>query len=406
MALITKGWLFLRQYGIKSAMRQTVQKIIRETRRLPFRIAEKLITRRRIKALHEKAQDKRVFVIIPGIDWNIPLYQRPHQIAVELAKKNNSFVLFFSDQYKYDRISFDQQISENLHLYSLTSIKHINSILANSKDITVVLTWPRNLGLLSKFKYNRLVYEYIDELSLFYYHTPKMDDDHIHLMRTADLTVATADKLYENAVPYAKHLILCENACDYHFFASSKNTAVHPIIAIHIKNYEAVLGYYGCLAYWFDYETVLWAARQRPEWLFVLVGHDFDGTLSVIHDSKLSNILYVPAQPYTNLPAFLAGFDITLIPFVINDVTLSTSPVKVFEYMAAAKPVLSSDIPECRKYKSVYRYTTAEDFLIKAQELIELKSNADYLSLLDEEARQNTWESRVNYILNSLEETE
>jgi len=400
--MIKKSWQYFRRFGLVPTIIKTLSKLWRVIRQVPLRIAEYFVACVYINSLSVKASCKTVYIMIPCIDWSIPLFQRPHQIAVELSKLPDAFVFFVPDQYQYDSFCYCKKINSNLYLLSTSVVKHLRKITAKSRERIVFMSWTRHFNLLKKFSYDKLIYEYIDELTLFYYYNKQMEDTHRKLMKISDVTVATATKLYENAKPFAKKLILCENAGDYRFFNNNRNQAVDLMLAEKLQDYDAVLGYYGCLAYWFDYSIVLDAAHKNPEWLFVLVGHVFDDTAKAALTDIPSNIIVIPAQPYERLPSFLNAFDIALVPFVINEITLSTSPVKIFEYMAAGKPILSADLPECRKYKSIYRYTGIEDFITKAIELLKRNECQQYRKNLDEEARQNTWGQRVKQMLSEV----
>lgn len=216
------------------------------------------------------------------------------------------------------------------------------------------------------------------------------------------MTVCTARALYEDAKPLAKRRLLSPNAGDYDFFHDNRYCTIEATLQEKIKPYECVLGYYGCLASWFDYDLVIEIARKKPEWCFVLVGYCFDGTISRLHEAAMENIIIYPAQPYKNLPPFVAAFDIQTIPFIINDITNATSPVKLFEYMATEKPILTSRMPECLQYKSVDTYKNEEDFIEKVYQLMEQRDNPDRKAVMDIEARENTWDARVIEILNEL----
>ena len=402
MKLVKKGLLYLRQNGIALTIRKTVNKCYRAIMNLPLRIAEPFVAAKRIKMLREKSKSKNAYIIIPCIDWHIPLFQRPHQIAWELSLRKNSIVFFLPDQYQYDSFCFSREVKDDLFLYSIPVIGHLNKILSDCIDVTIMMTWTRQAGLLNKIVYDKFIYDYVDDLALFYYHDKEMEEIHQYLMKVADLTTVTADRLYKNATTKAKKLLLSENAGDYQFFNQQKGCSANSLIAPYLKKYKAVLGYYGCLAHWFDYETILFAAKERDNWLFIIVGHLFDESAKKALLNKPDNILYVPAQPYRKLPSFLTAFDIALVPFVINDITLATSPVKIFEYMAGGKPVLSSNLPECKKYKSVFRYRNKEDFIKQAENILSSAKDPYYLSLLDKEARENTWGARVDNILEEI----
>ena len=402
MNLLKKAVLFYKKEGIKSTLVRVAQKLWEVTVHFPGRVQEIACTGRYIRQVAEKSAGKDVYVVIPCIDWNIPLFQRPHQIAISLAQQPNAHVFFVSDEYRYDNFPGIQPVNPNLDLVSCRIADKLRDALSQANHVTVFMCWPRHARLLEHIPYDKLVYEYIDDLSLIYYYTGEMRKKHYELIQTADLTVCTARALLEDAKPFARKVLLSPNAGDYDFFHDNRNCAMEPSLPQKIKPYQCVLGYYGCLATWFDYDLVIEVAKRRPDWCFVLVGYCFDGTISRLQEAKMDNIILYPAQPYQKLPSFIAGFDIQTIPFVINDITNATSPVKLFEYMAAGKPILTSALPECLQYRSVSIYQNADDFIEKAEHLMKIRQDADYIDQMDEEARNNTWKSRINEILNAL----
>lgn len=406
MNLIRKAFLFYRKEGIRHTVSRIAGKCWDMAVRLPGVAAERLYLKKYLSSVAEKAAGKHVYVMIPCIDWGIPLFQRPHQLAVALARLSDVQVFFVSDEYHYDNFAGIMPIGRQLDVISCRIADKLQPALAGASRITVVMSWPRQAHLLEYISYDELIYEYIDDLSLFYYYTQEMRDRHYQLIAEADLAVCTAQTLYEDARHYTERALLSPNAGDYAFFHENRNCPVEPSMVARIGKYSCVLGYYGCLASWFDYDLVLHAARARPDWCFVLVGYSFDGTASRLHQTGLENILLYPAQPYEKLPAFVSGFDIQIIPFILDSITRSTSPVKLFEYMASGKPILTAAMPECLQYRSVLTYQDTEDFLDKVPKALSLASDSSYLEQMDQEARRNTWDARVEEILNALREVE
>ena len=402
MNLIQKAFLFCRKEGVRRTVVRTLEKCRDMAVRLPGVMKERLSLQQYRQKVLEKARGKHVYLMIPCIDWGIPLFQRPHQMAVALARLENTQVFFVSDEYRYDCFAGIMPVCDGLDVVSCRIAGRL--AFEGAERLTVIMSWPRQAHLLDEIAYDELVYEYIDDLSLFYYYTQEMRERHYQLIRDADLTVCTARALYEDASQYTGRVLLSPNAGDYEFFHENRSCEMEPSLAARIKGYDCVLGYYGCLASWFDYDLILQAAGGRPNWCFVFVGYSFDGTGSRLRQAGLKNIILYPAQPYERLPRFTAGFDIQMIPFLINDITKSTSPVKLFEYMASGKPILTSAMPECLRYQSVLVYRDLEDFLRKVPEALPLARDPSYLELLDSEARENTWDARVREILRALRE--
>lgn len=404
MKLIQKGIRFFKKNGFWKTIIKSVKRIGIEIRKIPYLFLERFFSAKKTKELQEAVKEKTVYVMIAGIDWHVPLYQRPQQIASVLAEKEDSICLFVSDQYQYDHFSVSEKISQMLYLYSPRMTKRLDVILADAREVICFLYWPRQAHLLTNFHYDKLVYEHVDDLSLFYYHDAAGEEIHRKLLEAANLTVVTAEVLYEQAKPFARYLLLAENAGDYAFFKEGRSEEINPRIKETCTGYDAVLGYYGSLANWFDYDLINEIAAKKENWLFILIGYDFDGTLDAL--AELPNILHIEAQPYEKLPSYIVGFSLQLIPFHINEITEATSPVKLFEYMASGKPILTSDLPECRKYKSVYRYQNVDDFIKKAEYLLSLPEDDSYFALLEQEAQENTWQTRVDLILETLENEE
>lgn len=402
MNLVKKALLFYQKEGLRNTVTRIGQKCWELISQIPNIAKEKLFLNKYLEQIKSSVAGKQLYIVISGIDWNIPLFQRSHQIAVSLARQENTHVLFVSDGYRYDNFAGICAINKNLDLISRRVVDKIRPAIECADNICVFMSWPRQAKLLEHIPYDKLVYEYIDDISLFYYYTEEMRAKHYQLIREADLTVCTARTLYEDAKPIAKKILLSPNAGDFDFFYNNRNCPVEPTLKEKIEKYDCVLGYYGCLAEWFDYELVIEVAKKKTDWCFVLVGYCFDGTVSRLQKEALPNIIIYPAQPYVNLPSFVAAFDIQIIPFVLNDITKATSPVKLFEYMASGKPILTSAMQECLQYKSVRIYHDSDDFISKAAQLLDLKNDEDYLERMLEEARDNTWEARVQEILKTL----
>lgn len=402
MNLIKKALLFYKREGLCNTLIRIIQKIGEQLRCIPGDIAENAFPQYYGKQIAEKVREKEVYIVISCIDWNIPIFQRPHQLATALSRRENSHVLFISEKQRYDY--FVGMFSANAHLDVISD--RLSKVLCNSLQtaacVTVFKTWPRNAEILEQIPYDALVYEYIDELSLFYYYTEALKQKHYELMRKADLVVCTARALYMDAQRVTSKAVFSPNAGDYAFFHGNRNCPSFPGLLEKTQEYECVLGYYGSLASWFDYTLVLDIAHKMPQWCFVFVGYCFDGTISQLQEAGLRNIILYPAQPYSNLPSFISTFDIQIIPFVINEITNATSPVKLYEYMASGKPILTSNLPECQQYRSVVTYSDENDFIEKVLSLMKKKNIPEYIAIMDEEARANTWDARVTEILTLL----
>ena len=103
-------------------------------------------------------------------------------------------------------------------------------------------------------------------------------------------------------------------------------------------------------------------------------------------------------MPYSDLPAYLVCFDVATIPFVVSDLTAAVSPVKLFEYMAGARPIVSMSLPECRKYPVVAVAESAEEYIRLLRRALTLRPDRDHAAALLATARDNTWAARAAVI--------
>lgn len=347
---------------------------------------------------------KRVIIFPPTLDWNIPLFQRPHQLAVAYSKMPDTLVLFMTVNREQDDVLVYEEVSDSLWIIQSIVARAASLNISSSAERIVTFSWTKNSHYIEIFKANKFIYEYLDELEIHPGYNKEMIEEHEKLLQTADLVVCTADNLYSKAREMAKHAILSTNGVDYDFFSNTQNAVPDASVKQKVSGYDVVIGYYGALARWFDYDIVAEVAENNSTWCFLLIGHQFDETYKNSRLPGIQNVIYIPAVPYKRLPEFLKVFDVATIPFLVNDITLSTSPVKLFEYMASQKPIISVKIPECEKYDSVFTYTTRIEFENIIRTIVDMSPDDmnKYKKLLKEDALRNTWHSKAKEIISNL----
>ena len=163
-----------------------------------------------------------------------------------------------------------------------------------------------------------------------------------------------------------------------------------------------IVGYYGALAPWLDYELISQAAKNNPKMNFVLIGVNYQNALSKL-DTSIKNIYYLGPKNYTELPKYSSFFDCAIIPFSTGRIAKGTSPVKLFEYMAMGLPVVGTkDLKECEGYDYVYLAQDYDEFSKYIEQGIEEHKKEETREKLLEQGKQNSWQSRANDIKNAL----
>ena len=245
----------------------------------------------------------------------------------------------------------------------------------------------------------------MDELSLLGLDLDRLNSDHLRLIDKADLITVSSDRLMKKLPEIChKKTILINNATSNEFIRMVSQ-------AQEIKGKEGVrksgiLGYYGAIAEWMDFDLIEKLAARFSDKRLILIGpisHEVSDRLASIL-WRHPNVTIMPPVPHQDLPSLLISFEICLIPFIKNQVTDAISPVKLFEYFSSARPVVSTNIEECQKYPTVKVAETHEDFINQCSFILSNNLTSDDVSI--EIAQKNTWEQRVNEIINYINNNE
>ena len=361
----------------------------------------------KIKSIISKSGSiKGIIVYPPTVDWNIPQLQRPQHMATNLA--GNGWLYFYCTTNSYDNVSGFERISENLYLTDRFDelVETLDSFFMFIHCAHPTLTIQELKTFSSKAT---LIYDYLDLIHPDVSGLKPRDvlERHTYMLKNSSAVLVTAKELHSEVTKLRqKGVHMLPNAVDYDHFHTVANPDTIPAEIKAIRDSGGpILGYFGAVAKWFDYELLKGVARTNPSWNFVLIGWDYDGTVSKSGIDKFENIHYLGVKKYDELPRFAAWFDVCILPFLVNQVTDATSPIKLFEYMALGKPIVTTPIREVKNYTSPL-VATADQFATKIREALRLRDNAKYLSIVDSEARQNTWKKRfenLDGILQSLQ---
>lgn len=340
-----------------------------------------------------------VIIFSPSIEWNIHLFQRPQQLALALARLGN--LVFYPDPPVDKKRTLEiKEYIPNLFLLNMDL-----EVLSKIRS-PLVFTLCYNSFYLRYFQKPHIIYEYIDELSIFPGGLEANLAPHIEMLKKADVVLATAQRLHEQIKPIRPDALLSPNAVDYDHFASARDADTPPPedIADIVNQGKPIIGYYGALAEWFDYPLVQEMAIRQPDWNFLLIGPAYDSSLEKSNILSQPNIYWLGIKDYQDLPNYLHFFDVAFIPFVLNDLTHSTSPLKLFEFMAGGKPVVISPMNESMRTEGVLVADGVDEFIGQILNAIQLSSDRDYLSKIDSVARENTWENRARQIMEKFKQ--
>ena len=350
-----------------------------------------------LEAIVEKNGDAPILVYPSILHWGHSLFQRPHQILRELSRRGIT-VFFCNPNPQFDDVQGFKELSPQLFLAESVGV------LAplRQKPIWIWLGWTGYTPILSFFENTRVIYELIDDLQVFAHYCGFMESEHKRLLKSADIVLASSDKLLNDIRPRRRDAILVTNGAAVEDFTDNSPQLVPDDMKPIVEKGKPIVGYYGAIARWLDYDLIGETCKALPDMEFVFIGPDHEGASSRLQQE--SNSHWLGPKPYAELKHYLACFDVATIPFCIDKVTHAVSPLKLFEYMAGGKPVVTRDLEEMRKYPQVLRAKDAQEWVEKIREAIPLGKDEKVVQELRRTAEANSWSSKVDQVLKAMAE--
>lgn len=341
--------------------------------------------------------------------WNTMLFQRFQHVSLQSAKLGG--IAIYGGHPTVDKDIFVyKKAAENLYVFKATDQQITDRILAalEKKGSSCILR-IESIDLVTtaedveKFLQRgfKVVYEYIDEI------TPDITGNvpelvrhrHKELLKNENvLVVATSDQLFEEVQKQrSKNMIMSTNGVDLENWRIPKADPPQDMKPAFTGN--TIVAYHGALAKWLDYDLLRMIADEGSYEL-VLIGHEHDDVFEKSGLKTHPRVHFLGSKPYSQLNKYAAHYGVTILPFKKSNLTEAVSPVKIFEYMAALKPIVTTDLRECKKYKSCLTAETNEEFMLQLKRATELMNDEEYLNVLDTEAKENSWEHKTIEILN------
>jgi UDP-galactopyranose mutase len=323
-------------------------------------------------------QPQYSIVVFSHLRWNF-VYQRPQHLVSRLAAKRP--VLFIEEPEldphgspRWERSSPHPNVTvlkpytpveaPGFDADQLAALEPLMAQLAAELDGTTLLAWlytPMALPLAEALGPDAIAYDCMDELSLFLGAPPELLSREAALLECADVMFTGGPSLYRAKQDRHPNVHCFPSSVDAAHFRQARQGIPEADDQLSIPHPR--LGFYGVIDERLDLPLLGAVAQARPDWQIVLVGPVVkidQATLPQRH-----NIHYLGQRSYEDLPRYLAGWDLCLLPFARNDATRFISPTKTLEYMAAELPIVSTPITDVvEPYGDiVYLGSTADEFL-------------------------------------------
>lgn len=352
----------------------------------------------------ETFKDTPDIVCLSHLRWNF-VYQRPQHLLTRCAQGKRVFFIeeaIFSEE---PLASLDVNEDSNgvvvvvPHLPQGLSEEAINAdlqVLIDSlfaeHNINKYICWyytPMAIAFTRHLQPQAVVYDCMDELSAFQGASPTLKNYEAELFSRADLVFTGGQSLYESKVNQHPNVYAFPSSVDVPHFGQARNLQ-EPEDQAHIPHPR--LGFFGVIDERMDIELLAGIAEARPDWHLVIIG-----PVVKIDPANLpqhENIHYLGGRDYKQLPAYLAGWDLAMLPFARNESTRFISPTKTPEYLAAGKPVVSTSIRDVvRPY--------GESKLVRIADTVSEFVTAAELAM-QEDTPASEWLSRVDVFLEKI----
>ncbi len=314
-----------------------------------------------------------------------------------------------------------ERIHENLYIFTplvipfhhTRIVRSINALVLRMSikryierlGMSDVIYWsymPNVSYIIGKMRPSLVIYHCVDEWSKFTFIDATIVDQERQLCEMADLVLASARTLYESRRSYNEHTYYLPHGVDYHYFHDGVQDG-SPLPADIAAIGRPIAGFFGLIHEWIDLDLLEYVIERNPGVNFVFIG---ECSVDVNRIASHGNAHFLGRKDYGELIAYARNFDVGLIPFKVNELTVNVNPIKLKEYLALGIPVVSVDLPEIGVYRDVVRIAPDREAFDAALR-DELAGN--HLATpeeLDRVARMETWETKVEEISGLVLEAE
>ncbi len=285
--------------------------------------------------------------------WNF-VYQRPQHLMSRFAKHAR---VFFFEEAVYDAPSQYNEIFDDPatgvcvvtpHITSDTenhseALRHLLQMFMASMSIKNYVAWyytPLSLAFSDHLNPELTVYDCMDELSSFKFAPPELKVWEQKLFSKADIVFTGGMHLYEAKKKFHSNIYGVPSGIDTDHFIKARKFIKDPDDQASIPRPR--IGFYGVVDERFNIELLRSVAEKRPDWHFIVIGPTAKIDPATL--PKNNNIHFIGMRDYKELPGYLAGWDVAMMPFALNEATKYISPTKTPEFLAAGRPVVSTSI--------------------------------------------------------------
>lgn len=368
-----------------------------DTRRSGMELSRSGLQRRLSGILASHRGAPEVVLFLPSVYWQTEVFQRPNQLALALAHAG-CLVFFWEPPTSTQFGPGFHRVERRLYVANVPA--ETWGLLSDP----AVMALPYNREWADSLGRFRLVYDVIDHLDVFPGGSAALSASHAGLLREATLVTAVSQSLLADVKRDRPDAVYLPNAADPAAIRRhlAEAAAELDLASGSERRDGPIVGYFGSFAVWLDYDLLERVLEEIPEAELILVGPDLDGSLAESGLAERERVRYLGSRPYRELHRHFAGVDVAVIPFVTSAVTAAVSPLKLYEYLAIGKPVVSTDLPECRDVPGAWVARSGEEFVELVRRAPGEAGDEATAAARRRFVEENTWARRVETLLDRL----
>lgn len=285
------------------------------------------------------------------------------------------------------------------YINSLYIAKMVRRILSKF-DIKNPIIWsylPNAIDVIKRLDASCIVYHCIDDYSEFTdVPVRAFQRMELEMLQSATLTVVSSRRLLALKRPYSKNITYIPHGVDLKGFQHQLRNKIKLPDIDSVKG--PIAGFVGRIADWIDIELVCRCASELRNWNFIFVG---PSNIDLSRYLGMPNMTFLGKKEHRLIPHYIDRFDVCLMPFVQNKLVASVNPLKMYEYLAVGKPVVSVPMPEIEEFSGVVTIAEPVDFYSAIKEAYETDSPIKRESRIAAVSGRS-WESVADKIMSSL----
>ena len=339
----------------------------------------------------QPGQQRAVVYLPTWAQWDV-MRQRPQYLLAAFAKAG--YPVYFVDPRETKPVERD----------GVQVVPSIRRVPAGGVILYVHFAPLRHM--FGRFDDAVVVYDLLDDLSIYDAEEEGVPAErrvaahHPHVMQRADVVIVSNEVLLQRHHHERDDLILVSNGVDPDRFSMRRP---RPADVPDADPDHPLIGYHGAIAEWFDFELLTGVATARPDWRLVLVGPVAPAVVEKARDLEaLPNVLMLGERSSDTMPAYVQAFDAGAIWFQVNTMTEGVTPLKMYEFLAAGVPCVSTPLPACVAEPAVATASQAGEFVSRLEGALASSADPAVVQSRIEAARRQSWLEHLQPVLDRL----